>query len=249
MKQIITLLSLFFALQAYAQDTMYVAQKFGGVIKVPVKNIDSIYFYKPFHNTGTVTDIDGNIYKTVTIANKVWMAENLRVTKFNDGTAIPRVTQSSSWNSLTTPAYTGFRNSTHPDTILPYGNMYNWYTVDTKKVCPTGWHVFTNAEWDAMIATLGPKSTAGNILKATGTKYWQAPNDKATNAVEFNALPSGYMYNYGSFQGLGTFAYWWSATEINTADASSMYVYDASTAVNQYDGTKTNGLSIRCVKD
>lgn len=241
-------LSLIFTLQLQAQDTMYVAKKFGGILKIPVDNIDSIFFYKPYINTGTVTDIDSNTYKTITIANKVWMAENLRVTTYNDGTPIVREENSDLWRTITTPIYSGYRNSIHPDTIVPYGNIYNWHVVNTQKICPVGWHVFSNEEWNTMIETLGSIYTAGNILKAKGTDYWQAPNDKATDAIGFKALPSGFMYHVGVFSGLGTYSYWWTTDAIDEAYSRSVFV-STETYVSYFDGPKYNGYAIRCVKN
>jgi uncharacterized protein (TIGR02145 family) len=104
---------------------------------------------------GTLTDQDGNIYKTITIGNQVWMAENLRTTKYNDGTAIPNVTGKSEWCALTTGAYCNYNNTKNVDTISTYGRIYNWYAVNTGKLAPPGWHVPNDEDWRTLTDYLG----------------------------------------------------------------------------------------------
>ncbi|MCB9001260.1 MAG: fibrobacter succinogenes major paralogous domain-containing protein [Bacteroidales bacterium] len=160
---------------------------------------------------GTVTDIDGNTYITVTIGNQVWMAENLKTTHYNDGTAIPNVTDGNEWAALTTGAYCWYSNATaYKDT---YGALYNWYAVNTGKLAPTGWHVATDAEWTTLTTYLGGESVAGGKLKETDTTHWASPNTGATNETGFTALPGGYRGRGGAFGGIGGYGYWWSATE------------------------------------
>ena len=117
---------------------------------------------------GTVTDIDGNVYHTVTIGTQTWMVENLKTTKYNDGTAIPLVTDSTAWLNLTTPGYCWYNNdaATYKNT---YGALYNWFTVNTSKLAPSGWHVPTDAEWTTLITYLGGETVAGGQMKSTGT--------------------------------------------------------------------------------
>ena len=133
----------------------------------------------------SLTDIDGNDYKTVTIGTQVWMVENLKTTKYNDGTAIPNITDNTSWAALTTGAYCDNINT--PSISTTYGRLYNWYAVDNnagtkvasnggKNVCPTGWHVPSDAEWTTLTTYLGGESVAGGKLKETGTTHWQSPN-------------------------------------------------------------------------
>lgn len=123
---------------------------------------------------GTMTDQEGNVYKTITIGTQTWMAENLRTTTYNDGTVIPNVTDNDEWADLSTPAYCWYDNdsATYAQT---YGALYNWYTVATDSLCPTGWHVPTDAEWTILTDTLGGLTIAGGLLKETGTTHWTAP--------------------------------------------------------------------------
>ena len=201
-------------------------------------------------SAATVTDIDGNIYHTVTIGTQVWMVENLKTTKYRDGTAIPNVTGSTAWAALTTGAQCDYNNTASNSTT--YGKLYNWYTVgDSRNIAPTGWHVPTDAEWTTLTDYLGGESVAGGKLKEAGTAHWLSPNTGATNETGFSALPGGYRGNYGgTFDNLGSDGSWWSATEYNTSFAWYRRMYSADSGVyrdNFY--YKTNGFSVRCVRD
>ena len=120
-------------------------------------------------NSNTVTDIDGNAYHTVAIGTQVWMVENLKTTRYNDGTAIPLVTDSAVWGNLTsTPGYCWYNNDMSMYKNL-YGALYNWYAVSTEKLAPEGWHVPTNSEWGVLINYLGGDTSAGGAMKETGS--------------------------------------------------------------------------------
>ncbi len=198
--------------------------------------------------TTNVTDADGNVYKTVTIGNQVWMAENLRTTKYNDGTDIPFVTDASEWNDLLSPAYCWYNND-----IVEYGSsygaLYNWYSVNTNKLCPTGWHIPTDNEWMLLANYLGGADVAGGKLKEKGTLHWQSPNNNATNETGFTGLPGGYRDGYGSFLLVKNFGFYWSSSEFNTNDGwSHCLYYDNGNLIRGYnDGL--DGFSVRCVKD
>jgi uncharacterized protein (TIGR02145 family) len=166
--------------------------------------------------TLTVTDTDGNVYHTVKIGTQIWTAENLKTTKYNDGTAIPQTTVIP-WGDLTTGAYCWYNDSSQYKTI--YGALYNWYAVNTGKLAPAGWHVPTDAEWDTLAEYLGGDSVAGGKLKNTGTTYWSSPNTGATNSSGFSALPGGYRGDSGGFSNVGNTGCWWSATEYDASDA------------------------------
>jgi len=197
-----------------------------------------------------VKDADGNVYKTVTIGKQVWMAENLKTTKYNDGTVIPLVTDSNVWANFETIGYCWYQNN-NVKFKNPYGALYNWRTVSTGKLCPTGWHVPANTDWTILINYLGDSTIAGGKLKESGTKHWSNPNTGATNVTGFTALPGGARNFMGSFSGIGEQGYWWSATEINEGTAWCLIIYyNASLAVkSNLLVYKTMGLSVRCVKD
>ena len=140
-------------------------------------------------NCGTVTDVDGNVYNTVTIGTQCWLQENLKTTKYKDGTSIPLVTDNSAWGSLSTPGYCWYNNDdTYKNT---YGALYNYYTVLTNNLCPSGWHVATEREWSTLVTYLGGASIAGGKLKESGTTHWVTPNTGANNETGFIALPGG----------------------------------------------------------
>lgn len=198
---------------------------------------------------GTMTDQDGNVYKTVTIGTQTWMAENLRTTKYNDGTAIPLVTGNDAWTALSTGAYCNYNNTTSIDTIATYGRLYNWYAVNTSKLAPKGWHVPTDAEWTTLTDYLGGGGVAGRKLKETVTTHWNSPNTEATNETGFTALPGGGRLNYGTFFDVGNNGFWWSATEYLASSAYGRDMKYDDSMVGRDLGGKEVGFSVRCVRD
>jgi uncharacterized protein (TIGR02145 family)/uncharacterized repeat protein (TIGR02059 family) len=197
---------------------------------------------------GTVNDNDGNVYNTIVIGTQEWLRENLRTSKYNDGSSIPLVTDNTAWSNLITPGYCWSNNdaATYKAT---YGALYNWYTVNTGKLCPTGWHIPSDAEWTTLTTYLGGENVAGGKLKETGTAHWYSPNAGATNETNFTALPGGSRDFDGSFYGIGNYGDWWSSTESNTDIAWDwgMYYLDSNVYRDYYD--KRDGFSVRCVRD
>ena len=199
--------------------------------------------------TSSITDVDGNSYSTVSIDSKCYMGENLATTKYNDGTSIPYVTDNSSWSSLTTPAYCWYNNdqSTYGST---YGILYNWYAVNTGNLCPEGWHVPDDTEWQALVTYLGGNSPAGGKLKETGTTHWSSPNGGATNETGFTALPGGHRNTDGTFNNLSLFCYLWSASDADNGTKGESWNTSWQDAyIWPVDADKKEGHSIRCVKD
>ncbi len=196
----------------------------------------------------TVTDIDGNVYHTISIGTQVWMVENLKTTKYRNGDPIPNVTDGSTWLNNTTGAYCNYDNVLNNATLC--GRLYNWYSVnDTRNICPSGWHVSTDAEWTVLTTFLGGENIAGGKLKETGNTHWQNPNTGATNESGFTALPGGYRLGNGSFYDIGNYSSWWSSSEYSTFFAWFRYVrFDAGIIGIQYDA-KISGNSVRCVED
>ncbi len=203
-------------------------------------------------NAQTVTDIDGNVYHTVAIGAQTWMVENLKTTKYTDGTSIPNVADSIAWKALSTPGVCTYKNTSNTDTINTYGRLYNWYTVNTGKLCPAGWHVPTDAEWTTLTDYLGGISVAGGKLKEIGTTHWQSPNTGATNETGFIALPGGGRDNNGKCTNIGSAGYWWGSTEDGTNNAWCVGVFYNGSNVASYPNfynNKADGLSVRCVKN
>ncbi len=204
----------------------------------------------PTENTvsDTVKDIDGNVYQTVKIGNQVWMAENLKVTHYCDGTPINHVTDNSQWENLSTGAYCAFDNSESTADI--YGYLYNWFAVtDVHNIAPSGWHVPTDAEWATLVNYLGGEEVAGGKMKTTGTTHWGSPNEGATNESGFSALPGGSRHGNGGFRLLGYYAYFWSSTEYGTYRAWSRVLGYSVSDVYRGDGGKQGGYSIRLIRD
>ena len=193
-------------------------------------------------------DIEGNVYKTVTIGSQVWMAENLKTTKYNNGISIPQVTDATSWNNLSTAAYCWYNNDAATYKAA-YGALYNWYTVNTGKLCPSGWHVPTDAEWTILTDYLSGARMAGGKLKEAGTAHWISPNTGATNESGFTALPGG-LCVHGTFTGVGDDGGWWSSGEYKADYALGRRMQSVENSVGlRYDDRKQTGFSVRCVKE
>lgn len=199
---------------------------------------------------GTFTDpISSYTYKTVKIGTQTWFAENLRATKYNDGTSIPNVTEQNTWKNLTTPAYCWYNNDQATYGNI-YGALYNWYTVNTGKLCPTGWHVPTDFEWSILTAYLDGDNFAGSKMKEAGTTHWNSPNNGATNESGFTALPGGdRLSNDESFVNLSKSAYYWSSTSASTSDAWYRYLNYNYTSCDGLNNFKEIGISVRCLKN
>ena len=197
-----------------------------------------------------LADVDGNSYKTVTIGTQVWMAENLKTTKYNDGTAISNVTDNTAWSTNTTGAYCNYSNTLANSDI--YGSLYNWYvaaSTNSKKVCPIGWHVPTDAEWTTLTTYLGGGSVAGGKLKETTTIHWLSPNTGATNETGFTALPGGYRDGSGSFGLIGIYGFWWSSSISGTTYAWYRYMINSNGSISGGDNPQHAGSYVRCLKD
>lgn len=218
--------------------------------------------FNPGVTYGTLTDQDGNIYKTVTIGTQTWMAENLRTTKYRDGSTIPSVPDNEEWTNLTTGAYCNNKNITDiPDSIATYGRIYNWYAVtDSRNIAPSGWHVPTDNDWKILEMFLGMTQAQadssedfrgtgqGDQLKETGNTHWHWYG--GTNSSGFSALPAGYRDEYfGTFWYYSESGLWWSTTEFN--EAKAWYRVLGSNSDNVYRGytDKKNGFTIRCLQD
>jgi len=213
--------------------------------------------FNPNLKYGTVSDKDGNIYKTVTIGIQTWMAENLKTTKYNDGTAIPLITDNTAWKNLTTPSYCWYKNdeSTYKNS---YGALYNWYSVNSGNLCPSGWHAPSDNEWSILTSYLGGEFIAGGKLKETGTSHWLSPNTGATNDIGFSALPGGIRAEAGTFSYLGFYGHWWSTTDTNIPGVSivkdwAWYRTLRNDGIgvdrSSYYWNKRFAYSVRCVKD
>jgi len=200
---------------------------------------------------GTMTDKDGNVYKTIKIGDQTWMAENLRTTKYNDGTDIPFVKGDTTWKYLSTGAYCTYENNTDSAYIAIYGRLYNWVAVNTGKLAPTGWHVPTDEEWTILTTYLGGENIAGNKMKEIGTTHWNLTNSDVTNESGFTALGTGYLWLY--FGGYPFYRFnistcYWSSTQ-KVENAWIRVLSTSSTSTVRSFELKASGLSVRCIKD
>ncbi|HOW39621.1 MAG TPA: fibrobacter succinogenes major paralogous domain-containing protein [Bacteroidales bacterium] len=199
-----------------------------------------------------VTDIEGNIYKTVKIGTQVWMADNLKTTKYNDGTLLTDITSDAGWAALNTGAYCLYNNDATTFKGV-YGNLYNWYAIDVagnggKNICPTGWHVATDPEWTIITDYLGGVTSAGK-LKEKGTTHWTSPNTGATNESGFTSLPGGKRDSGGGFADIGNAGWFWTSSSSDLANAFIRAMWYNNVGVDSTPQSKNNGYSVRCLKD
>lgn len=253
-------------LRAYATNSK--GTGYGSIISfTTLEDSNGAIAFNPNITYGSVNDIEGNTYKTVVIGAQTWMAENLKTTKYNDGTAIPNVTDDNEWENLSSTAYCWYKNNINNGTT--YGALYNWYAVHTGKLCPTGWHVPTDDEWTELenyLANNGYRydviSIGGgeNIAKALASDSgWESSTSEGTvgntdypeyrNKSGFTALPCGNRDYDGGFYGIGSFGSWWSATEYDPNYAWLRDIGDNGSLVFRFDCSKNYGFSVRCVRD
>ncbi|MFZ5431185.1 MAG: fibrobacter succinogenes major paralogous domain-containing protein [Bacteroidota bacterium] len=231
---------------------------------------------------GTVKDIDGNVYKTITIdfssggsaglkstsaTTQTWMVENLKTKRYSNGDLIETTTSTTLYtDNASDPeifyqyqwAYAG--NESIADT---YGRLYTWMTVmDSRNVCPEGWHVPTKAEWSQLAEYLGGKfvddheghgywSAVGGKLKEAGTTHWESPNTGAKNTIGFTALPGGYSFSGSNFSHISKHGEWWSSTEDLNRWYRWAWTYTLGSQTAQlWVNTRrlNSGLSVRCIK-
>ena len=200
----------------------------------------------------TITDIDENVYKTVTIGDQVWLAENLKVTHFRNGDAIPNVTDSAEWSDVNTGAYCNYNNDTAIANI--YGKLYNLYAInDDRGLAPEGWHIPTDEAWTTLTDYLGGNGIAGGKLKETGFEHWNSPNIGASNESGFTALPGGQRDGDWNFNGLNSTALFCTKPLGTNLESNPRYVdrYSSGITRTQWSGYGSfeHGLSVRCVKD
>jgi uncharacterized protein (TIGR02145 family) len=197
---------------------------------------------------GSITDQQGNLYRTIKIDSQEWMAENLKTSVYRNGEQILNVTNNAQWQSLTSGAWCTYSNNLALE--CPYGKLYNWYAVaDPRGLCPTGWHVPTESDWLILENSIGGSMIAGGKMKNHGNQYWTTPNTGATNESGFSGLPGGVRFAAGTYNRLGTYAYWWSSTQKTATGGVYRYLYYNDSIAGITDDTKVLGLSIRCLKD
>lgn len=184
----------------------------------------------------SITDAEGNTYRTIKIGNQTWMVDNLRATKYNDGTPIATSSEIGDLRKSIMPAYTVHNNGN-----ANYGHLYNWYAVSTGKLAPKGWHIPTKQDWDLLLNYLGGFSKAGDKMKS---------NSWSPNGVSgFDALPAGFLANSGMYTNVGNAAFWWSTRERNTTQGDYVKIMSSLPSALSNGAVKQFFMSVRCVKN
>jgi uncharacterized protein (TIGR02145 family) len=217
---------------AYGNALIYIATSGGGGI---------------VSNPGAGVTFDGYTYSSVVLGNgQEWMVENLRTTVYANGNPIPNVTDNAQWQNLTSGAWIYYENNSLFEN--PYGKLYNWYTVnDPRNVCPTGWHVPSDAEWTVLSDYLGGWDVAGGKMKSTEIAYWAYQNIDATNESGFSGLPGGQRQN--TFNSCGHEGYWWSSSAYGQPYALRRKLVEVAGYLGSGNTEKTDGHSVRCLRD
>ena len=198
--------------------------------------------------TNQISDIDGNVYNTITIGTQVWMKENLKVTHYRTGEEIPLVTDNAIWWNLKTGAYCNYGNDASH--VIIYGRLYNHYAVtDNRNICPVGWHVPTDNDWTTLESHLGGSTLAGGKMK--GINYWSSPNTGADNSSGFTAFPGGFRdgNGFGVFSAFSYSSYYWSSTINNSSSAWFRSMFYKDSILKSANNSKALGFSVRCIKD
>jgi uncharacterized protein (TIGR02145 family) len=205
---------------------------------------------------GSMTDQEGNVYKTIIIGTQEWMAENLKTSIYRNGDAITTALSDAVWNNTEYTqigAYATYDNNLRY--ACPYGKLYNWFAcVDERNLCPVGWHVPSDDEWTLLTDYLGGWTIAGGKMKTTGTAetstgLWISPNSGATNSSGFSGVPSGRKGEGGEYVDMEMSAVWWSATEVYSGVAWGRRLYSNYESAVPADFYEHNGFSVRCIKD
>lgn len=265
MRKIVLIIIVFsLNINLFSQTNMIIRKIDNSIISIPILDIDSIYYetISEFTCGDQITDIDGNTYNTVEIGSQCWMAENLAVTKYPNGDPITNLTDNTEWGDLednnNTDYYCYFNNNANNEGET-FGALYtyaaaiahNWEkdNVDNQGICPDGWHLPSDAEWEAIINHLGGSDIAGGKMKEAGTVHWDSPNTGADNSSGFTALPAGYRSgNVGVFGNWKAGTCWWSSTPFDDIAGAVYILYNIANAENEPDA-KSCGFSVRCVKN
>lgn len=205
---------------------------------------------------GSAYDVDSNEYKTIVIGTQTWFAENLRAEKLNDGTPIANVTENAAWTSNQEPAFAAYNNEMP---VTAHGLLYNYKAIEGGNLCPEGWRVPADEDWNKLIDNIGGQEKAAIALKSKDMFSLEDEKEKATNASGFSALPSGFRERDGGFYVMGENALWWSQTPrvrvdekgtvLDTDTHNGMYYSaDKNTNTNHSHIARAVGLSVRCVK-
>lgn len=248
MKPIFTyFIGLAMALSSFGQDTLYIYESGGQISILAITEVDSIIFYRP--EDSQAVDIDGNIYETIVIGTQTWMTANLRVTKYRNGNVIGTTSPATLDISVESAPKYQWAYDGNSSTVADYGRLYTWYAItDVRGICPVGWHIPSDEEWQTLVDYLGSNSEAGDKLKEAGNMHWTSDN-AGTNQSGFTATGSGSRLAEGTFEGWKESARFWNASACNSASAYTNNLQTHLPNVDHFCDSKSLGLSVRCIKD
>ncbi len=198
-------------------------------------------------NPDIIRDASGNTYKSIIIGTQTWMTENLKTTKYNDGSAIPNIRDSVKWALSYSPAYCWYRNDSTANNA--YGALYSLFAVNSKKLCPTGWHIPTDTEWATLFDFLGGEPVAANKLKEPGTIHWRSSYAEVTNESGFTALPGGLRGYDGSFLSRTSYGYWWKAPIGAPNNGYTVCMSYEGGQIYAWQFIERIACSVRCIKN
>jgi uncharacterized protein (TIGR02145 family) len=228
-------------------DTLYLQR--GGFVIVPGLSLENI-FDSVLSIQGEGLIFDNFSYNTIILGNgQEWMVENLRTSKYRNGDSIFHISDNTQWAALNAGAWCFFDNDSAYNSI--YGKLYNWYAVtDSRRICPTGWHIPIDADWTKLTIFLGDEALAGGKLKSSGLQNWLSPNLNSTNETGFSGLPGAFRQSNGSFaSGIGGSGYWWSSSVDGNSSAWSRFLSCNDGYVYRSSNQRKWGLSVRCLRD
>jgi hypothetical protein len=259
MKKIIFFLFLLSINNLLAQTNMNIYYTNGSTLSIPITTIDSItYTLNSNVCPSTVIDVEGNIYNTVIIGTQCWMKENLKTMHYSNGAVIPNNLSATQWNYL--PGACADYNNDSISSLV-YGKLYNWYAVaNSQGLCPIGWHVPDDSEWNILVKTIDANSDtscincvqstiAGGALKEIGLSHWTWPNTGASNTSTFTGLPGGCRYDFGGYSDIGDYGFWWTSSQSSIMNAYKRYLHYSDTNFSHSASIKYFGFSVRCIKD
>lgn len=218
---------------------------------IAAEPIDKVLFIEKMDDF--IDSRDGEIYNIIKIGTQIWMAENLKATHYSNGDDIPNIIEGGQLSGFTIGAYCWYNNDISWKDA--YGALYNWYAVvDSRELCPDGWHTPADAEWTILTDYLGGENIAGGKMKSTRTvpdahPRLDSPNTGATNESGFSGLPGGTRNDYGTFYSHGRYGYFWSSSEASSNYAWTRSLFYHSSNVFRFNANKQHGFSVRCLRD
>ena len=247
MKTILIIIGLTIFSEICHSQHINVYYKDGKKKEIHVSLIDSVTFSRVIDSA--FTDIDGNVYKSVVINTQEWMAENLNVSRYRNGDVIHEVSDSVKWGDLDHGAFCDYQNA--PSLAKIYGKLYNFHAIiDERNLCPIGWHVPTDSDWNILVSYLGGGMVAGGKMKEADHANWTPPNIDATNESGFTALPAGNrLSECGCFNYLESYAFFWTSTKMAANRAWGYYIGNKNAIIERNYYGRANGFSVRCLKD